>query len=67
MQANTITISASSVEAAATTTTAKENDVTSFGDLNKASDEVVEKAKAIMSVDFEAKRLKPGDEGDTSF
>jgi centrosomal protein CEP19 len=34
-----------------------------FGDLNKASDDVVERAKQTMSVDFEAKRLKPGDEG----
>ena len=50
----------------AATTTAKGVDLTSFGDLNKASDEVIEKAKAIMSVDFEAKRLKPGDEGNST-
>jgi len=34
-----------------------------YGDLNKASDEVVQQAKARMDVDFNAKRLKPGDDG----
>lgn len=32
-----------------------------FGDLNKASDDIVARAKETMSVDFEAKRVKPGD------
>ena len=34
-----------------------------FGDLNKASDDVIAAAKAKMDVVFEQTRLKPGDEG----
>ena len=37
--------------------------VHAYGDLNKASDEVLQQAKARMDVDFNSKRLKPGDNG----
>ena len=32
-------------------------------DLNTCSDEVNSRAKELMTVDFESRRLKPGDEG----